>query len=153
MLTAPLGKQALPWDDIATRTNAACQLEDELTPAACYSRFFRNGPLVAKGKGEEFKKEWYVHMKAAVNATQQPSGADGQEKEEEGKEKEQGAEVDEEKETSKMKQALVVSAVEAVKGNFWASVAAKVNGGLGDKENMGQEEVKALWEGMEGDEE
>jgi hypothetical protein len=61
--------EGLGWDDIALRTNAKCNLTNdfELTGPACYSRFFRNGPLVAKTQGELFERSWYLNMKGPVN--------------------------------------------------------------------------------------
>lgn len=50
----------LDWTDIAIRANEECKLdsEHELSGPACYSRFKRNGPLVAEARGEPYQKEW-----------------------------------------------------------------------------------------------
>jgi len=129
------GKAALPWDDIATRTNESCKLktEDELTGSACYSRFFRNGPLVAKEKGEEFKKEWYVHMKAAIGNFQTAADDDN-----------------EDAKVVKRKEEIVAQAVEQVKAEFWTSVTEVVNAKLEEGEQMVEDEVKAVYDRVGG---
>ena len=125
-----LRKEGRGWDDIATRTNEACVLSerDELTPAACYSRFFRNGPLVAKEKGEDYAKEWYVHMKGSLVR------AHDEDVEEEG---------GEEMETEEK---VVLEAVEKVKAEFWTNVVKVVNEGLEGGKVMSEEDVKAVYD-------
>ena len=129
-----LRKESRDWDDIAKRTNSDCGLagDKELTGAACYSRFFRNGPLVAKQRGEEYKKEWYVHMKGPVNADAlQVSG------EEDGT-------------TSEVRNAELFDAVEKVRREFWSNVAAVMNEGRSSKKKLTEEEVKAAYDPIKG---
>ena len=64
-----LRKLGLDWEEISKQTNAKCNLtgtELELTSMACYSRFFRNAPLLARDHGEEYKRESYLHMRGPV---------------------------------------------------------------------------------------
>lgn len=130
-----LRKEGHGWNDIATSTNAACGMSErnELTATACYSRFFRNGPLVVKEKGEEWRKEWYVHMKGAVLQPKEVGGGEMGEREE-------GAEGAERQEK------VVLEAVETVKAGFWKEVAKVVNESLGGGDNMADEEVKAVYD-------
>ena len=136
-----LRKEGRDWDDIAAKTNNECGVsggDNELTPAACYSRFFRNGPLVAREKGEEFRKEWYVHMKGKVDGRTVND-----------------AQSDEENydmsDLSKAEKRKVLKAIEKVQGEFWAKVTAEVNAGLTSK-TLTEEEVKEVYERINGGE-
>lgn len=133
-----LRKEGRAWDDIATRTNEACGLSetDELTAAACYSRFFRNGPLVAKEKGEKWRKESYVHMKGPVAKAEKGDETGGGEDETEQEEKANS----------------VLQAIESVKAGFWASVVEVVNEGSDEGKQMSEEDVKAIYDRVAKDE-
>lgn len=137
-----LRKEGREWDDIALRTNQACGLvgENELSGAACYSRFSRNGPLVAKQKGEEFKKEWYVHMKSQVAASGS-AGTNGVQQS--GKEDEPSL--------SDTESAVLLSAVEKARTEFWSNVTAVVNKQLVSSRSLTEEEVKFAYDRIKRD--
>ena len=84
---------------------------------------------MAKEKGEEFKKEWYVHMKAAIGNLQTAVDDEG----------------DDAKEV-KRKEEMVAQAVEQVKAEFWTSVTEVVNAKLEEGEQMVEDEVKAIYD-------
>lgn len=124
--------QGLAWDAIAARTNAACHLsaDQELTPAACYSRVFRNGPLVARARGEGWERGWFVRMKGPVEeGGDDPDGGKGEQGGDEGR---MGK--------------VVMEAVERVKAGFWVRVVEVVREGLGDGREVEEEQVKAVYE-------
>ena len=105
-----------------------------MTASACYSRFTRNGPLVAKQRGEEYKKDWYVHMKGKVASN--AAGAD---------DVRQSDDAESASGMSAIEDAEVAGAVEEVQKSFWSSVAAVVNAKLGSRE-LTEEEVKAAYD-------
>jgi hypothetical protein len=104
-----------------------------LTGPACYSRFFRNGTLVAREKGEEWKREWYLHMKGPIQGA---GGAEEREEEQAGGEGFEKGEPD-------VVEAEVAKAVEKVRGEFWENVMVMVNENLPDQK-LTVEEVKAI---------
>jgi hypothetical protein len=137
-----LRKQGLDWNEIATQTNANCNLtgtDAELSGMACYSRFFRNGPLIARERDEEFQKEWYLHMRGPVAAV-----GGGKETEMDGGEETESGE--DEIET------VVLSVVEKARSEFWDKVTAAVNEQL-SRRTLTVEEVKALHRRLEDREE
>ncbi|KAK3721694.1 hypothetical protein LTR37_002859 [Vermiconidia calcicola] len=133
-----LRKEGRTWDDIAARTNKACNLtgDDDLTSNACYSRFTRNAPLVARHRGEEFRKEWYVNMKgkAGRGTNADWSQSDGQRT---------ATSVDEDAE--------ILRAVEHERGLFWSNVTAAVNAKL-DAKTLTEEEVKSVYDRLKSEE-
>lgn len=110
----------------------------------CYSRSFRNGPLVAKAKGEEYSKEWYVHMKGPVSNV-----ADGEAEADDigdGDETENDATG-----LTASQEAMVVKAVEDARKDFWAAVAEKLSGKMGVKV-LTADEVKEAYDQIVGEE-
>lgn len=95
---------------------------------------------MAKARGEEWKKEWYVRMKGPVKGLGQ--GGEGRELEEA---------VEERK--SSVVEKVVVDAVDMVKAEFWERVAEVVNARLlieGQREKgMEVEEVQAVYDRAE----
>jgi hypothetical protein len=137
-----LRKQGLDWNEIATQTNTKCNLtgtDAELSGMACYSRFFRNGPLIARERDEEFRKEWYLHMRGPVAVVGGGNEADV----DDGEETESGEDEIE---------AVVLSAVEKARSEFWDKVTAAVNEQLSGR-TLTVEEVKVLRRRLEDREE
>jgi len=129
-----------------------------LTGPACYSRFFRNGPLVAKDRGESYEKDWYLHMKGPVSIGEEQAGEAGTFHEDKRvAEQAGGSKGEDEKASEKVvgqagvsREAMteIVRTVEHEKRMFWEHVAEVVNAKMVDEAPFTEEEVKDVYDRM-----
>ncbi|KAK5175547.1 uncharacterized protein LTR77_000686 [Saxophila tyrrhenica] len=136
-----LRKEGLGWDEITHQTNASCGLTGvhELTGPACYSRFTRNGPLVAKDRGEEYQRGWYMNMKGPVAFEDREEGGEDQADDGMGSEGPSG----EQNSTLEGEEDVMVRS-EYAKAAFWKTLLHSANAGVSDTNRLSEENIKGM---------